>query len=187
MKKIKSIPNQKKVADFVLFCLEKIDPAAICAGGAPRDWAMKNIAKDLDFYFCPGVSVPPEYMISMLTSVGLVVGGDDYGFGFVEREELPEEYKKYPYLVRMITLSVDSEDVQIMEMSKPVEKSTIPTFPITLSMISYKNGKLSPTEEFLDAIVNREVKIVNNGYDNSERYIQKITSRFPNFTVVRGE
>lgn len=46
-----TIENQKRVAKEILEKLSIIDPYAILAGGAPRDWYFDEEAKDLDFYY----------------------------------------------------------------------------------------------------------------------------------------
>lgn len=45
-----TIEEQQKISRKILKSLRQVDPAAVIAGGAPRDWKLGREARDLDFF-----------------------------------------------------------------------------------------------------------------------------------------
>jgi tRNA nucleotidyltransferase/poly(A) polymerase len=87
-----TIDLQKIVADDVLEKLFSIDPHAIVAGGAPRDWFMGNLASDIDVFFCTRHGISISTVKRQLEHVGFVIESTKTG------KNLPAHYKKNPML-----------------------------------------------------------------------------------------
>ena len=60
------IRYQLQVADLALTLAESIDPSAVIAGGAPRDWAFKRAANDIDIFLSVSPNVRhSDFMIEL--------------------------------------------------------------------------------------------------------------------------
>lgn len=176
MNKKERIEHQKWIADVILEKLFPIDPYAIVAGGAPRDWHFGNEAADIDvfFYTCNHTI---DTVGKMLKQVGidykeLKLGGT-----------IPEWYKHNPYLMGVYCLEVEGVKVQLMRMSKNTCASVIPQFPLSICHAWYKGGnqKIHLGREFKISEKYKVVFKTSEIYNNSHAYIQKILAKFPEY------
>lgn len=165
------ITSQKAVADKILDKLFSIDPFAICAGGAPRDWHFGKPATDLDIFFHTSVD-QLTIVAEMLRHVGidtdLVQSADN----------LPEWYKLNPSLLCVYPTIVDGVNVQIMLMKDKTHCSVIPHFPFSICKAWYKNGHVSLDRDFTVAERQKVVVRTNTVYNDEHKYVQKIKAKF---------
>lgn len=175
------INHQKDVADKVLEQIFPIDPFAICAGGAPRDWFFGKPAADLDIFLyttVPQITIVHE----MLEAVGIQTGEARIAEG------LPEWYKLNPHLRCVFDTVVDDVPVQIMVMTEPTFKSVIPHFPFSICKVWYKhrNSYMNTNgvrldRDFDSAEQHKIVVKTNTIYNDEHKYVQKIKAKFPEY------
>jgi len=169
------IANQKAVADKILDKLFPLDPFAICAGGAPRDWHFGKPATDLDIFFYTSVE-QITIVAEMLRHVGINLV-DEGRTG----DELPEWYKLNPALRCVYSTVVDGVNVQLMLMNDKTHNSVIPHFPFSICKAWYKHGRINLDKDFLAAEQNKVVVKCNTVYNDEHKYVQKIKAKFPDW------
>jgi hypothetical protein len=168
------IEKQKAVADKVLGKLFAIDPFAICAGGAPRDWHFGKPATDLDIFFHTGVE-QLTIVAEMLRHVGIDIDSGKAG------ENLPEWYKLNPDLNCVYSAAVDGVNVQLMFMRYKTQDTVVPQFPFSICKAWYKHGTITLDREF--KVCEKHKIIVKTGtlYSDEHKYVQKIKAKFPDW------
>ena len=166
------IEEQKAIANEILEKIEIIDKNCILAGGAPRDWWVGVLANDLDFYlYCTPENGVEHTKKSIEKLVGIkleYLGADEnYEGGMRElRAVLDGEFK--------------GQKVQFMLMGKPTWGCVLPHFGASTSMVWYKNGRISPSPEFLLSL-NKKVLYIKAG--TKQAFIDKTVAKFPRLVV----
>ena len=199
--------KQQQQANRYIQQLQQIDPLAILAGGAPRDWWFNKPATDLDIFIHPGeCGKKPKYWKERLESKGFKVkevktkyctkqDTSSFAFvnkfvGFVEQIFKPSNYhaelSMNPYLECVIDLEVEPGEipVQVMIMNQSVHDCTYTKFPVSVSQIWYRDNKLNPTKDFM--VTNKHGVMYVTGQDNSAggKYTKKIREKFPEFEFL---
>lgn len=169
----KCITIQQEQADSILDKLFPIDPYAICAGGAPRDWHFGKVATDLDFFIHS--TNPTCVLRDQLLDVGLEVIETKAGDG------LPDVYKRNPDLGCVFNLEYYGTKVQIMRMIKPTFKSVVPQFPLSICKAWYKNYKIHLDRDFKRGENHKIIVKTNIVYNDEHAYIKKIMDKFPEY------
>lgn len=173
---------QQAYADQVLAMIERIDPFAIIAGGAPRDWYLGREATDLDVYFHPNPSWDTFTIYEQVKAAGfkLPEGYRDFG-------EAGIAYGKCADLKIIFEPLSAVMPVQLMCMSKPTFESVISSFAVDLSCAWYKGGGMVVEEGgFLKAVEFKCITRINAQYASDDRYIQKICKKFPDYTYYES-
>jgi hypothetical protein len=172
------IKLQQAYADQVLAMIERLDPFAIIAGGAPRDWHLGQEANDLDVYFHPNPNWTKQTLKEQLKVVGFNLdGGDNYEDFQVNKSK----YGKNEYIKSMYNPTNSAMKVQLMAMSEPTFESVLPKFPLNLCLAWYKNRKVY-TETLFELGISKKVIIRTNfDYLDNDPYIIKILKRFDNY------
>lgn len=94
------IKHQQKVADDVLNLLEIIDPACIVAGGAPRDWYMGDVAKDIDVFLHLRNDLKAS---TRRKQIKRALGLEELDYG-KSGESIPDHYALNPHLKKCVGL-----------------------------------------------------------------------------------
>lgn len=169
------IDLQKAVADEVLQIIENVDPTAIVAGGAPRDWYFGNAATDIDVFFHFRNDLSATRIQEILKGLGLDVCRKNEG------DSLPEIYKKNPMLRCVYDLEYGGEQVQLLLMLEPTFNSVIKHFPLNICKVWYKHSTIEVTQDLLRAMKHKAIVKVNPLYANGDKYVEKIKAKFPDF------
>jgi hypothetical protein len=183
------IKLQQAYADQILAMIERLDPFAIIAGGAPRDWYLEREATDLDVYFHPNPNWDKHTLKEQLKVVGFNLdGGGNYeDFQYEDFQANKSKYGKNEYIKSMYNPNNTAMKVQLMAMSEPTFKSVLPKFPLNLCLAWYKNCKVH-TETLFELGVSEKVIIcTNSDYLNNDPYIIKIVDRFPEYKYFVNE
>ena len=206
--KLIRITKQKQAAEFVLQKIEELfDPSAIVAGGAPRNWYFKDEAKDIDIFMCPTKKrINNEKIYDTLHTIkGLRVTR-------VQTGENLKEYSRNPYLKTVFKCEYTHPELdtiipdpngflpnifqhrnipikfEIMWMTDPVSDCVLKTFPVNISMVSFKYGRIITTEDFLIAVDHKIIYL--NKVENipvSYLYIDKLYTYYPNFIWLQSK
>lgn len=171
----KCIAIQQDQADEILGKLFLIDPYAICAGGAPRDWHFGKVATDLDFFICPSSYLPSHKVKQQLENVGLTIVATKYA------ENLPDVYKRNPHLGQVFEVEYHGSNVQIMRMHEPTFRSVLPQFPLSICKAWYKNHKIRLDRDFTRGENHKVIVKTNTVYNDEHAYVQKILAKFPEY------
>ena len=169
-----SIEDQKKIADEILDKLYVLDPYAIVAGGAPRDWYFNKEANDIDVFFYLSKNYTCEVIDKLLSRLGL----DMERLG---PEEFPKGYQLNPNIYQVFNVKGYSTPVQLILLNSPTWEAAVPQFPLSICKAWYKNGKSGYDRDFLISVSHGVIYTTNELYANGNAYLEKIYKRFPNF------
>lgn len=179
----KLIKQQKQLADTILQKLEAADPDAICAGGAPRDWFFDKPARDIDIFMYQGSEYYPLCNIERK----LKACGFDVSMKGFSADEFTAVYQKNPdvHAVYDVDYPGSSTPVQIIVMKKSTF-SLLDSFPLSICKVWYKNGHVNTTTDFDITVASNVMFRTCKGYANSDAYIQKVQSKYPEFCKIRS-
>lgn len=170
------ITQQKTITDSIITKLETIDPHAILAGGAPRDWWHNREADDLDFYI-------------HLTDLSIAdLHKQLFELGLLKNCLYPcdlciaENYLETSAIRWVVSVVYEGQKVQIVVMHRPVSESVLQHFSLSVCYISYKNGTLYPTPEFMMTIEEKIIRQLQPAFGSG--YIDKIKAKFPDYDFV---
>lgn len=166
-----SIEHQKQVADKILEGLFLIDPYAIVAGGAPRDWHFNEEASDIDVFFHVDRTLTVGTVNKMLSKIlpahNKCVCDDD----------LPVSYEKNKALRCVRSYVIDGVNVQLIELHSPCW-NIVDTFPVNMCKAWYKNGRVVLERDFILGENTKLLYMTNKLYGHKDRYVEKITDKF---------
>jgi len=177
------IRHQQKVADDVLNRLEVIDPACIVAGGAPRDWYMGEVAKDIDVFLHLRNDLKAS---TQRGQIKRALGLEELDYG-KSGENIPEHYALNPHLQNVWDLEIDGEKVQIMLMTLPTYESVVPLFPFNICKVWYKGGTIRPEPIFRYGVKNKVLIKMNELYGPEHSYLNKIREKFKDYSYIKSE
>lgn len=184
---MKTIEEQKAIADNVLGKLEAVDPYCILAGGAPMDWYLGRPAKDLDIYFYSAADKRTTGAVNRQLKSAL---GDLYKPKSVKEMKKcrgdDDVYKHMKYLRRIVDIEVDGMPVQLIEMVEPTFTSVVPEFASDAVKCWYTgDGNISGTDCFYIAHSLRFINLCN-GYTSDNKYIAKLKNKLPRYMVTNN-
>ncbi|MFZ2992600.1 MAG: hypothetical protein WA061_02685 [Microgenomates group bacterium] len=180
-----NIEKQKLVADSVLKKIETVDPTAIIAGGAPRDWHFGNLASDIDVFFCFNREDLQPYYITDLLENGL-------GFknvGRIQVDHFTDENgrdKKNENVLHVYNYLEKDVKIQFIVTKNPTW-GLLETFPLNISRAWYKRGQIELTREFMWTEKHNAIVKMSDLYMNGDKYVEKIRNKFPNFNYFVNE
>jgi hypothetical protein len=173
-----TIEYQKQIADEILLKLFLVDPYSIVAGGAPRSWHHGEEARDLDIFVYD--TCTQTMFLQKLASLGFIITSTG------TREELPEMYKKNPFLEAVYDCVYNNVKVQFMYMNKPTFDSVIAQFPLSICKAWYKDGNIVLEKDFLRGEKYKAIVRTNELYGDESLYIQKIMGYYPDYTYYEA-
>lgn len=170
-----SIAQQRNVADEILNSLYLIDPYAILAGGAVRDWFMNKEATDLDIFFHAPQAQTSYTMSRLLEAARFKIDA------IKTDDSIPDWYKKNPDLQCIYEMTCDGIKVQLIRMYRPTFNSVVPNFPLSICDAWYKNGMSHYGKHFLRSVEHKAIYKTNEIYADEHHYIQKVLAKFPEY------
>lgn len=173
MESSKVISEQRDIAVKVLEKLSLVDPNAVLAGGAVRDWRFNLPATDLDFY----LRTPNHYSIPLQKELLAKVG-------FISVNEVSASDPKYQCMnniERVYEADFGDQKCNIMVMTSR-SWSWWYDFSNSLSEgFMGANGVACYTAAFEKSLLDKKV-LVKAGYQEDHPHILKIKHKFPSFT-----
>lgn len=167
------IKKQKAIADRVLEKIELMDPSAIVAGGAPRDWHFDREAKDLDVFLYWRKDLNNGFLKNTLEKLGFNVSRKAWD----ESCEKPG-YKRNEIIHSVWDSEVDGFPVQFIICRSPTF-GVVETFPLSICQAWYKNGKVRTTRSFKTGENNKYILKTNDLYADGDDYVARILKKFP--------
>lgn len=175
---MKTIEQQKKVAQDIYKKLKIIDPYSLLAGGALRDWYFGNLANDLDFYFfSTGVAVAS--VVNQLSSImGVKVDAVKYD----EDSHQHGQYKSMPFLRRVLEAEIGGEKSQFMQLTEPdAQFKVVDAMDVSICKVwCGADMSIQMHQDFKITLASHGM-FLSDGYNWSDRHPQKISDRFPEF------
>lgn len=164
------IDGQKKLADLVLSNIEIIDPNAIIAGGAPRDWALGTPANDIDIYFYSTSSCHDmQRQIGRATGITVKLLG---------HKELDGLYESMDGLMRVFEGELAGVTFQFMQMKEVVSTfSVVDNFSTSICKAWRKDGRSVYAQPFLITLASG-VMYLSSRYKWTDKHPDKMFKRF---------
>lgn len=167
--------NEKRLGEEVLQRIKKIDPNAIIAGGAPRDWWMGKECSDIDIYLkAPELSSDPlrQAAISLL------------GFNRVRSmSAVDEDYEGISDLLAVFEFDYEGKTFNIMFMDEYCAFPYTGHFSCSICEIYY-DGQYHPSPKFMKTLLDKVI-ILSDDVDENTKHVQKIAGKFPGYTFAK--
>lgn len=161
--------EQMEKTDVLLLKLKDVLNNPLVAGGAPRDWFFNYTATDIDIFTdAQDINQLAEDIKSNL-NINIIET--------VLSENLPEDYRSN-YISGVISFRFEYINFQII--IKNTIENVLSFFPISLSLITYENYCIKPTNVFLKAIRSSSMLILRSC---SQKYERKIIQKFPSYSI----
>ena len=166
-----NITLQQAVADNILSKIRLVDPGAILAGGAPRDWYLGYTANDLDFYFC-STGMTAGAVKKQLKAVGVenVESSSDF--------HTTELYSTMEGLVRIWNTEVSGTKVQLIQLDTPQNRwQVVDRMDVSVCKVWYLNGHINLHSDFKLTLASG-VMFLSDKYCWANKHGQKMLERF---------
>lgn len=165
-----TIRNQKHLADTMLKSIEVLDPKAIIAGGAPRDWCMGKTANDIDIYF-----YSPSTRYEMKAQLNAVLGIQVKELG---GEELDGMYATMEGLKAVYEFIDKGQVYQLMQMGEVVSTfNVVDQFSTSICKTWRKGGISHFSKDFLISLTSKCL-FINKEYKWTDKHPAKMATRF---------
>lgn len=169
-----TIQEQKQVAILLLSKLCFVDPNALLAGGAVRDWRFKKEAADLDFYL-KAPNHKEENIQNLLQKLGCLSITK-------MKKNTDVVYKELPYISSVWEAYYDNTRLNFIFLEQQSRKNIIHHFSNALCECFMKDdGFIEYSKDFEEAILTKDVK---SRYMLNHPHIQKMKSKFPDYNFV---
>ena len=162
---------QIATSDMILSKIEKIDPFAIIAGGAPRDWEHGIVARDVDIF----LNVPDSWTISTIVkqlNKVCMIRPSAY-----KTEDQLLWYEKNPDIRAVFDWDYNGINFQFVIISKPVFDYHR-NFPLSICQAMRKDYKNHLTTDFNASKNTKQIYITNKLYNNADAYVAKVVSKY---------
>ena len=186
--------TQKATADRVLNVLTNSGFTAVCAGGAPRDWYLGRIAKDLDFFVDKKSKTNTEFEVEDFFKIlgkGVAIFNTELEqSGMYESNPRLKQVYEFEFEDQTCQLIItqpsiaDYEEDRILNPAWDIHK----TFPVNVSKATYRadsNFKygLEYTDDFK---YGHQFKILdfNEEFLYNDFYKRKIRRKFKDYAIV---
>lgn len=170
------IKIQIELASLLLHNLKLVDPSAILAGGAPRDWQRNQEASDLDFYLRAPNHNTNSSRVLLLNSLGITA---------VDNITASDpQYKGMPGLVAIYEGYKNKERINVI--FREGSECHWEFFSNSLSMI-YFNGYKTTLTELYELTMKTGIVFISKGYDCNHPHIKKMKSKFPQYKYAYFE
>ena len=171
------IANQLEIAEKLLQKLKVVDPFAMIAGGAPRDWRFNTPAKDLDVY----LRMPNHNTIGLVQELALRIGIINFR---ILGKTTETSYAELPHLKWVFEGEYDGMKVNLMVMEKGVQEEIVKDFDVAICKAWFDGSQCHYHEEF-EFCIKTGVCVVHERYTGREAHVQRMAKRFPQFMFYK--
>jgi hypothetical protein len=170
------IAAQRAVADKILGQLHLLDPNALVAGGAPRDWYLRRIATDIDVF----IHFPRQMQGqgAFGKTLGRLTGTQ---WVSLSRHDDSSEYEMNPGVEDVYESYVEGFKIQVIRLNHHAQLASA-QFPLSLSQVTYTAGwGIYANRNFELSVKHKAIFKILPDYDDSHKYIAKIRKQFPEY------
>lgn len=172
-----NVQDQKREAADILAKLRMVDPFAMIAGGAPRDWYFNRSANDLDIY----LRLPNHNTIGLVLNLAREVGIRNLQ---ALAKTTETTYAELPNLKWVFEGEYNGIKVNLMVMEKGVREEIIKDFDVAICKAWFDGESCHYHEEF-EFCVKTRVCVVHERYTGRESHVQRMAKRFPQFMFYK--
>lgn len=167
---------ERRLGEEVLERIKKIDPNAIIAGGAPRDWWMGNECSDIDIYL-----KAPELSSDALRQAAISL----LGFNRVRSmSAVDEDYEGITDLLAVFEFDYEGKTFNIMFMDEYCSFPYTGHFSCSICEIYYDGSQFHPSPKFMKTLLDKVI-ILADDVDENTKHIRKIAGKFPGYTFAK--
>lgn len=174
--KNETIQEQKEVALLLLSKLSFVDPNAMLAGGAVRDWRHGMVASDLDFYLkAPNHKQSDiEHLLQKLGCISIKK----------LEKNTDKVYKELPYISSVWEAYYGDTRLNFIFLESDLKVNIIHYFSNALCECFMKDGGfVEYSKDFEEAILTKKVK---TRYGLNHPHIIKMAGKFPDYHFFRS-
>lgn len=171
--------DQKVKADRIMYQMKLIDPNALLAGGAPRDWYFGNPCNDLDiYYYSSGMTVGSckRQLESLFPDVEIT---------HLAEQRLPSEepmYASMPFLKRIFEATIGGIRVQFIQLETNGKQfKVVDNMDVSICQCWYnhKQRRVELHKNFKLTLATK-MMFLPNGNSWSDKHPAKMAERFSN-------
>ncbi|QHR73752.1 nucleotidyltransferase [Escherichia phage alia] len=173
-----NIEDQKVRALEVLRMCQLVDPFAIVAGGAVRDWRLEKPAQDIDIYLRM-----PNHNTLVLVEKFLMLG---VGARNVKQltKQTEHTYAELPHLKWVFEAYYKDLKFNFMIMEEGVRSEIVWNFDVAICLC-YWDGQNYVYHPDFDFALKTNICTINHRYTGKEAHVRKMAERFPMFRFVK--
>lgn len=175
------IEEQKYEARELLTKLKRIDPFAMVAGGAPRDWYFNTPARDADIY----LRLPNHNTLTLVTRLLQDLGMEEVGTIPQSMKSKENSYAELPNLKWVLEGIYNGLKINIMVMDKGVREEIIKDFDVSICRAWFDGNQCYYFADF-EFTVKTGICTIHENYTGKELHIRKMAKRFPNFQFMKA-
>lgn len=164
--------DQQKYANTILRKVKAMDPNALLAGGAPRDWWFKRTATDLDILVFLNPKLTLTQMRTQLDCAGFQVKEILMG------DAIPQDYKLNPNIRCVINLNDVKMPVQLVVYRESTYQA-VEKFPLSICQAWWNGTWVVGTRLFQKTAELGVIIKTGEAYADGHKYIQKVLAKFP--------
>lgn len=183
-----NIQEQKAIGKELLEKLYILSPSVVIAGGAARDWYLGQEARDLDIYLSYRANQPIHGNGAIIAN-WLGIDEKDFktlGVQFDENKDQSETYAINPNVRCVYEFEYKGMTVQIINMH--TEYVNVSDFCLSICQAWTKDcERIYTTKDFNYSVKNRVIYKTGEIYLEKARYIDKMKSRFPEYSFFESK
>jgi len=182
-----TVEDQKRIAKDIMDKVKIIDPYAILAGGAPRDWYFGNLCNDLDiYYYSTGqtISVAKGQLECLFPDHSITNLSERYENSVVQDEHM-SMYNSMKFIRRVFETTVDGVRVQFIQLSEDRRQfDVVNAMDVSICQCWYNHYKdeIILSRNFKLTLASK-IMFLPNGNNWADKHPFKMRERFPQFSA----
>lgn len=166
---------EKRLADEVLSVFQTLDPKAVVAGGAPRDWWMGKECADIDIYLSLPELDDDHLRITLLEKLGFKC--------ISQLSTTDEDYEGLSDLLAVFEFNFEGKKFNVMFM-EDCDGNYTQHFDCSICEITYDGKQYHPSPAFMKTLLDKVI-YVNAPADETTPHVEKMASKFPDFKFAK--
>lgn len=181
---VERIASQQKIAEKVLKTIQLLDPTAVLAGGAVRDWLLARPATDLDIFIFYYPNISNKRVKTNLANILNIPEENITILGLMVDENTDSSYKFNPDIKCVFELELEGMKIQIINQRN--NSVNVSDFAYSICQAYTSDMKNFHTSSDFDFSVNNKI-IYETGklYSNREEYTLKMLNKFPDYLFFK--
>lgn len=183
-----TIGQQKNIAEDIMDNIKIIDPYALLAGGAPRDWYFGNTCNDLDIYYYSNgdtVGACKGQLESLFPHLTFTNRSERFENKIAQQDHL-EIYNSMKFLKRVFETTVGGLTVQFIQLEENKKQfKVVEAMDVSICQCWYNHytGVITLSDNFKMTLATN-IMFLPNGNSWSDKHPSKMHDRFPK--LARG-
>lgn len=180
-----TVEQQKSIAKDIMDRIKIIDPYALLAGGAPRDWYFDNPCNDLDIYYYSNggtVNACKGQLEALFPHLIFTNRSERF-----ERNSIKDQLEicnSMKFLKRVFETTVDGLKVQFIQLTEDKKQfQVVDAMDVSICQCWYNHheDRVVLSDNFKMTLAT-EIMFLLNGNSWSDKHPSKMHERFPEFS-----